>query len=67
MLAQSIRDRERGGRAQIGIIEGEKEEASPELMKVMISVLGQRTGSLKDAVPDNTPNPLQAANVKLYQ
>ncbi|KAI4888023.1 hypothetical protein NFI96_034695, partial [Prochilodus magdalenae] len=67
MLAQDIRDRERGGRAQIGIVEGEKEEASSELMKMMISVLGQRTGSLRDAVPDDTPDQLQAANVKLYQ
>ncbi|KAI5617179.1 villin-like protein isoform X1 [Silurus asotus] len=67
MLAQDIRDRERGGRAQIGIIEGEKEEASPELMKVMVSVLGQRTGQMKDAIPDNTPNQLQTSNVKLYQ
>lgn len=67
MLAQNIRDRERGGRAQIGIIEGDKEEAYPELMKVMISVLGQRTGPLKDTVPDNTPDQYQTANVKLFQ
>uniref|UniRef100_A0A8C2H1S1 Villin-like n=1 Tax=Cyprinus carpio TaxID=7962 RepID=A0A8C2H1S1_CYPCA len=48
LLAQDIRDRERGGRAQIGVIEGGQEEASPELMKIMTSVLGQRTGHLKD-------------------
>ncbi|RXN14826.1 villin [Labeo rohita] len=48
LLAQDIRDRERGGRAQIGVIEGGQEEASPELMKIMISVLGQRTVHLKD-------------------
>ncbi|KAK3515554.1 hypothetical protein QTP70_024384 [Hemibagrus guttatus] len=67
LLAQDIRDRERGGRAQIGIVEGEKEEASPELMKVLVSVLGQRTKPLKEAIPDNTANQFKTANVKLYQ
>ncbi|XP_027025923.2 villin-1 [Tachysurus fulvidraco] len=67
LLAQSIRDRERGGRAQIGIIEGEKEEAYPELMKIMISVLGQRTRPVKEAIPDSTVDQLKTANVKLYQ
>ncbi|KTF87134.1 hypothetical protein cypCar_00041142, partial [Cyprinus carpio] len=41
LLAQDIRDRERGGRAQIGVIEGGQEEASPELMKIMTSVLAK--------------------------
>lgn len=67
LLAQDIRDRERGGRAQIGVIEGGQEEASPELMKVMISVLGQRSGHLKEAVPDDKPDQHQNSNVKLYQ
>ncbi|KAL6462850.1 hypothetical protein MHYP_G00292720 [Metynnis hypsauchen] len=67
MLAQDIRDRERGGRAQIGVVEGDREEASAELMKMMISVLGQRSGALRDAVPDDTPDQLQIDNVKLYQ
>uniref|UniRef100_A0AAR2JTA7 Gelsolin-like domain-containing protein n=1 Tax=Pygocentrus nattereri TaxID=42514 RepID=A0AAR2JTA7_PYGNA len=67
MLAQDIRDRERGGRAQIGVVEGDREEASAELMKMMTSVLGQRSGALRDAVPDDTPDQLQIDNVKLYQ
>ncbi|XP_076868766.1 advillin [Brachyhypopomus gauderio] len=67
MLAQDIRDRERGGRAQIGVVEGDREEASPELIKVMTSVLGQRTGTLRDAVPDHTPDQNQTASVRLYQ
>ncbi|KAI7792762.1 putative villin-like protein, partial [Triplophysa rosa] len=66
LLAQDIRDRERGGRAQIGVIEGGQEEASPELMKVMISVLGQRSGHLKEAIPDDKPDQYQNSNVKLY-
>lgn len=67
MLAQDIRDRERGGRAQIGVIEGAQEEASPDLMKVMVSVLGQRIGQLKEAIPDDKPSQNQTSNVKLYQ
>ncbi|XP_035382001.1 villin-1 isoform X1 [Electrophorus electricus] len=67
MLAQDIRDRERGGRVQIGVVEGDCEEATPELMKVMNSVLGQRTGPLREAVPDDIPDQYQTANIKLYQ
>uniref|UniRef100_A0A8B9LXM9 Villin-like n=1 Tax=Astyanax mexicanus TaxID=7994 RepID=A0A8B9LXM9_ASTMX len=67
LLAQDIRDRERGGRARIGVVEGDREEASSELIKMMISVLGQRTGSLRDAVPDDTPDQFQVSHVKLYQ
>ncbi|XP_059183227.1 villin-1 [Centropristis striata] len=66
LLAQDIRDRERGGRAQIGLVEGGDEKDSPELMKVMTAVLGQRTGQLKNAVPDDTPDQVQNTNVRLY-
>ncbi|XP_042365970.1 villin-1 isoform X2 [Plectropomus leopardus] len=66
LLAQDIRDRERGGRAQIGLVEGGDEQDSPELMKVMTAVLGQRTGQLKEAVPDDKPNKAQSTNVRLY-
>lgn len=67
LLAQDIRDRERGGRAQIGVVEGDDEKDSPELMKVMTTVLGQRTGPLKEAVPDDKPGQVQSGNVRLYQ
>lgn len=67
MLAQDIRDRERGGRAQIGVIEGGEEQSSPELMKVMTAVLGQRSGPLQEAIPDDAPDQVQKTNVKLYQ
>uniref|UniRef100_A0A674BG66 Villin-like n=1 Tax=Salmo trutta TaxID=8032 RepID=A0A674BG66_SALTR len=67
LLAQDIRDRERGGRAQIGVVEGGDEEDSPELMKIMRAVLGQRSGKLKEAEPDDTPDyHQQTANIKLY-
>ncbi|XP_062841363.1 villin-1 [Trichomycterus rosablanca] len=67
LLAQDIRNRERGGRTQIAIVEGEKEEAYPELMKIMTAVLGQKSGPLKEAVPDPTADQSQLSNVKLYQ
>ncbi|KAK2886524.1 villin-1 isoform X1 [Channa argus] len=66
LLAQDIRDRERGGRAQIAVVEGGDEQSSPELMKVMTAVLGQRTGPLKDAIPDDSTSQVQNTNVKLY-
>ncbi|XP_036376713.1 advillin [Megalops cyprinoides] len=66
LLAQDIRDRERGGRAQIGVVEGGDEGDSPELMKIMRAVLGQREGQLKEAVPDDKPDLYQTANVRLY-
>lgn len=67
LLAQDIRDRERGGRAQIGVVEGGDEQSSPELMKVMTAVLGQRMGPLKEAIPDDGPNQVQNTSIKLYQ
>ncbi|KAM4687933.1 villin-1-like [Discoglossus pictus] len=63
-LAQSIRDDERGGRAQIGIIDNEQD--SPDLMQIMTAVLGARTGALKPAVPDEKADEQQKANVRLY-
>ncbi|XP_048414224.1 advillin isoform X2 [Stegostoma tigrinum] len=66
LLAQDIRDRERGGRAQIGIIDGDQESEHPELMKIMTAVLGERRGELKDPVPDERADQLQKANIRLY-
>ncbi|KAK5897838.1 hypothetical protein CgunFtcFv8_015306 [Champsocephalus gunnari] len=66
LLAQDIRDRERGGRAQIGVVEGGDEKDSPELMKVLMAVLGQRAGPLKEALPDDTPDQVQNTSVRLY-
>ncbi|XP_068603826.1 villin-1 [Brachionichthys hirsutus] len=66
LLAQDIRDRERGGRAQIGVVEGANEKESPELMKAMAAVLGQRSGPLKEATSDDQPDGPQNASVRLY-
>uniref|UniRef100_G3N5W3 Gelsolin-like domain-containing protein n=1 Tax=Gasterosteus aculeatus aculeatus TaxID=481459 RepID=G3N5W3_GASAC len=40
MLAKDIRDRERGGRAEIRVIEGDAESNSPQTMEILNSVLG---------------------------
>ena len=67
LLAQDIRDRERGGRAQIGVVEGGDERDSPELMKIMTAVLGQRNGPVREATPDDRSEQVQNNNVRLYQ
>ncbi|XP_029444229.1 villin-like protein [Rhinatrema bivittatum] len=64
LLAQKIRDDERGGRAQIGVIDNEKD--SPDLMQIMTAVLGERRGELKQASPDEKADEFQKANVRLY-
>ncbi|XP_077159180.1 villin-like protein [Paroedura picta] len=63
-LARSIRDGERGGRAQIGIIDSEKD--SPDLMQIMKAALGERRGELREPTPDTKADELQKANVRLY-
>ncbi|KAL4001095.1 hypothetical protein ACER0C_006394 [Sarotherodon galilaeus] len=66
LLAQDIRDRERGGRAQIGVVEGGDERSSPELMKVLTTVLGPKPAQLKEATPDDVPDSAQKNSVRLY-
>ncbi|XP_061470969.1 advillin isoform X2 [Rhineura floridana] len=67
LLAKDIRDRERGGRAEIGVVEGDEEEASPDLMKVLESELGERSQDIKPAIPDAVVNQQQKSNVSLYR
>ncbi|KAM6900471.1 villin-1 [Xenentodon cancila] len=66
LLAQDIRDRERGGRVQIGVIEGGDEKDSPELMKLMTAALGPKPSQLKDAIPDDKHDLQQTNSVRLY-
>ncbi|XP_063458326.1 villin-like protein isoform X6 [Pan paniscus] len=63
-LTYSLRDRERGGRAQIGVVDDEAK--APDLMQIMEAVLGRRVGSLRAATPSKDINQLQKANVRLY-
>ncbi|MGH0178455.1 UNVERIFIED_CONTAM: hypothetical protein FKN15_077828 [Acipenser sinensis] len=66
-LAKDIRDRERGGRAEIRVVEGDEEGKSAELMAALNSVLGERAGSLPPGTSDEQADQQQKANVTLYQ
>lgn len=65
-LAKDIRDRERGGRAKVGIVDGEDEGASPGLMQVLTHVLGEKT-DIKAATPDDKVDQNLKSSLKLYQ
>ncbi|KAM7328302.1 hypothetical protein ACRRTK_012394 [Alexandromys fortis] len=65
LLAKDIRDRERGGRAEIGVVEGDKEAASPELMTILQDTLGRRS-IIQPAVPDEIVDQQQKSNIMLY-
>ncbi|XP_056407615.1 villin-1-like [Hyla sarda] len=65
-LAKDIRDRERGGRAHVYVVEGDNEEASPKLMEILLHMLGERReirGQIADDVVDNKA----AGAIKLYR
>ncbi|NWR22336.1 VILI protein, partial [Emberiza fucata] len=64
-LAKDIRDRERGGRAKVGVVDGEDEDASPGLMKVLKHVLGEKR-DIKPAIPDDKVDEKLKSSLKLY-
>lgn len=64
-LAKDIRDRERGGRAQVGVVDGENEGASSELMRLLKHVLGERK-ELKAAISDDVVDQRQKSVIKLF-
>uniref|UniRef100_A0A8B9CXY9 Villin 1 n=1 Tax=Anser brachyrhynchus TaxID=132585 RepID=A0A8B9CXY9_9AVES len=64
-LAKDIRDRERGGRAKVGVVEGEDEGATPELVQVLLQVLGEKR-DIKAAIPDNKVDQIHNSSLKLY-
>ncbi|RLW04910.1 hypothetical protein DV515_00005574 [Chloebia gouldiae] len=64
-LAKDIRDRERGGRAKVGVVDGEDEDASPGLMKVLKHVLGEKR-DIQPAIPDVTVDQTLKSSLKLY-
>uniref|UniRef100_A0A8B9V011 Villin 1 n=1 Tax=Anas zonorhyncha TaxID=75864 RepID=A0A8B9V011_9AVES len=65
-LAKDIRDRERGGRAKVGVVDGENEGATPELVQVLLQVLGEKR-DIKAAIPDNQVEQIHNNSLKLYQ
>ncbi|XP_054472535.1 advillin isoform X2 [Anoplopoma fimbria] len=66
MLAKDIRDRERGGRAEIRVIEGDAERNSPQNMEMLNGVLGERTSELRDGPPDETADQEQKSQLTLH-
>ncbi|XP_061840737.1 advillin [Nerophis lumbriciformis] len=66
LLAKDIRDRERGGRADIKVLEGDMEDSSPDIMDMLTDVLGERSCELTDGPPDESPDQEQRAKVTLY-
>uniref|UniRef100_A0AAV2M4M7 Gelsolin-like domain-containing protein n=1 Tax=Knipowitschia caucasica TaxID=637954 RepID=A0AAV2M4M7_KNICA len=67
LMAKDIRDRERGGRAQVWIVEGDAEDNSPRAMELVTEALGERTGALSDGAPDETADQEQKSQLTLYQ
>uniref|UniRef100_A0A4W3GQU3 Advillin-like n=1 Tax=Callorhinchus milii TaxID=7868 RepID=A0A4W3GQU3_CALMI len=67
LLAKDIRDRERGGRTPVGIVEGDKEQDSAELMKVLVSVLGKRPERLQPPTSDKRAAEQHRTSISLYQ
>ncbi|MEQ2294469.1 hypothetical protein AMECASPLE_004246, partial [Ameca splendens] len=66
MLAKDIRDRERGGRAEIRVIEGDAESSSPQSMEIMKNTLGERPSDLLDGIPDDTVDQEVKGKLTLY-
>uniref|UniRef100_A0A8C6USM8 Advillin n=1 Tax=Neogobius melanostomus TaxID=47308 RepID=A0A8C6USM8_9GOBI len=66
LLAKDICSRERGGRADIRIIEGVEEESSPRSMELMREALGERSGALPDGTPDEIADQEQKSQLTLY-
>ncbi|XP_055486658.1 villin-1-like [Leucoraja erinacea] len=65
-LAKDIRDRERAGRGQIAVVDGQNEGVSGDLMRLMNFLLGERK-EIKAAVPDEVVDQQQRQSVKLYR
>lgn len=66
LLARNIRDRERGGRAEIRVVEGEAERSSPYSMQLLTHVLGERTSDVSDGPADDPVDPEQMCKLTLH-
>ncbi|XP_071781783.1 villin-1 [Centroberyx gerrardi] len=65
-LAKDIRDRERGGRAQVTVVEGDNEKSSEEAMKLMKQHLGDRQDIRDSIIPDDVVDNKLKTSVKLF-
>ncbi|XP_072238486.1 advillin isoform X2 [Leuresthes tenuis] len=66
LLAKDIRDRERGGRAEVRVVEGDAESNSPQNMEILNGILGKRTCELQEGRPDETADQEQKSKLTLY-
>uniref|UniRef100_A0A8C2EQF5 Villin-1 n=1 Tax=Cyprinus carpio TaxID=7962 RepID=A0A8C2EQF5_CYPCA len=64
-LAKDIRDRERGGRVQVTVVEGDDEKSSEDAMKLMIKAMGEKK-QIKDAIPDEIVDEKLKTAIKLF-
>ncbi|XP_038159441.1 advillin [Cyprinodon tularosa] len=67
LLAKDIRDRERGGRSEVRVIEGNTESNSPQIIEVMKNILGEKPSSLPDGKPDETVDQEVKGKLTLYR
>ncbi|XP_045563719.1 villin-1 isoform X3 [Salmo salar] len=66
-LAKDIRDRERGGRAQVSVVEGDDEKSSEEAMKLMKQHLGETRRDIRDSIAsDDVVEQKLRSSVKLF-
>ena len=67
LLAKDIRDRERGGRTDILLVDGDQKGSAPLGMEQMEGVLGKRSSELKDGAPDEKADQEQMSKLALYK
>ncbi|KAG7261943.1 hypothetical protein CRUP_007002 [Coryphaenoides rupestris] len=65
-LAKDIRDRERGGRAQVTVVEADDEKSSEEAVKLMKQHLGDRRDIRDSVASDNVVDSKLRDSMKLF-
>nr|XP_018668862.1 villin-1 isoform X2 [Ciona intestinalis] len=65
ILAKDIRDRERGGRGQVLIVDGENEKTSDKAYGAMLKLLGDKP-KLNPAIPDEIASRNKLSQLKLF-
>nr|CAB3267612.1 villin-1 [Phallusia mammillata] len=67
VMAKEIRDRERGGRAQVMVIDGENERGNGKAFDALLKILGAKPKSIKPSTPDDKASRSKMAQLKLFQ
>lgn len=66
-LAKDIRDRERGGRAQVTVVEADDEKSSEQAVKLMKQHLGDKREIKNVIIPDDVVDSKLRTSIKLFQ